>query len=156
MGAGQPSVLGEAGRAGGGNGVADRAACGGPPSAGRATQEHSDQAGVLEPNGNTDIMSYGAYLMRKLFQMAAAAALVASGATLAVAQTTPPTKSKSEAGAPQQGPGKAEPNAATGTGAGTGGTTTTPAPGTPPNPTGMSKEKQKSEANDPQQGGKKQ
>jgi hypothetical protein len=93
--------------------------------------------------------------MRKVLQMAAAAALVASGATLAFAQTTPQAKSKSEAGAPQQGPGKEVPNAATGTGAGTGGTTM-PAPGTPPNPTGMSKEKQKSEANDPQQGGKKQ
>jgi hypothetical protein len=80
--------------------------------------------------------------------------LFAGSATLAIAQTSPPDKSKSEAGAPQQGPGQEVPKAGTGTGAGTGGTAM-PAPGTPPNPTGITQEKQKSEANDPQQGGKK-
>jgi hypothetical protein len=92
--------------------------------------------------------------MSKLLKMAAAAALFAGGATLAIAQTSPPDKSKAEAGAPQQGPGQEVPKAGTGTGAGTGGTAM-PAPGTPPNPTGITQEKQKSEANDPQQGGKK-
>ena len=93
--------------------------------------------------------------MSKLLKLAAAAALLAGGATLAIGQTSPPAKSKAEAGAPQQGPGKEAPNAGTGTGAGTGGTAM-PAPGNPPNPTGMSQEKQKGEANDPQSGGKKQ
>jgi hypothetical protein len=97
---------------------------------------------------------YGALSMSNLLKMVAAAALFAGSATLAIAQTSPPDKSKSEAGAPQQGPGQEVPKAGTGTGAGTGGTAM-PAPGTPPNPTGITQEKQKSEANDPQQGGKK-
>ena len=97
---------------------------------------------------------YGALSMSNLLKMVAAAALFAGSATLAIAQTSPPDKSKSEAGAPQQGPGQEVPKAGTGTGAGTG-ETAMPAPGTPPNPTGITQEKQKSEANDPQQGGKK-
>jgi hypothetical protein len=88
--------------------------------------------------------------MSNLLKMVAAAALFAGGATLAIAQTSPPDKSKAEAGAPQQGPGQEVPKAGTGTGG-----TAMPAPGTAPNPTGITQEKQKSEANDPQQGGKK-
>jgi hypothetical protein len=91
--------------------------------------------------------------MSKILKAASAAAVLAFGATIAIAQT-PPAKSKSEAGAPEQGPTPAPGSAATG--AAPGAPTTTPTPGTPPNPTGMSQEKQKSESNDPQQGGKKQ
>ena len=51
--------------------------------------------------------------MSKLLKMVAAAALFAGSATLAVAQTSPPDKSKSEAGTPQEGPGQEEPKAGT-------------------------------------------
>jgi hypothetical protein len=108
----------------------------------------------LSLDGRNVIVVVTEHSMSKLLKMVAAAALFAGSATLAVAQTSPPDKSKSEAGAPQQGPGQEVPKAGTGTGAGTGGTAM-PAPGTPPNPTGITQEKQKSEANDPQQGGMK-
>ena len=108
----------------------------------------------LSLDGRNVIVVVTEHSMSKLLKMVAAAALFAGSATLAVAQTSPPDKSKAEAGAPQQGPGQEVPKAGTGTGAGTGGTAM-PAPGTPPNPTGITQEKQKSEANDPQQGGMK-
>jgi len=97
----------------------------------------------------------------KIVTAVATAALLACGATLALAQTqTPSTKttpsgspSKAEPGAPDQGPGKQAPS-------GTGGAAIGPpanpaAPASPPNPTGMTQEKQKSEQEDPLQGGKK-
>jgi hypothetical protein len=97
-----------------------------------------------------------------MLKTAAAAALLAGGATLALAQAPPTTPSdspsKAQPGAPEQGPGKQVPNA---TGTGTGGAAigppadaATPAPGS--NPTGQTKQKQKSEQDDPLQGGKKQ
>jgi len=86
--------------------------------------------------------------------MVAAAALFVGGATLAIVQTSPPDKSKSKAGAPWQGPDQEVPKSGAGKGAGTGGTAM-PAPDRQ-NPTGKTQKKQKSEANDPQQGGKKQ
>jgi len=99
--------------------------------------------------------------MSHLLKVIAVAAFVASGATLAGAQTSPTPKdspSKAEPGAPMQGPGagvkKDEPS-----GVGTapmGPPTTAPAPATPKNPTGQAPEKSKSETNDPGQGGKKQ
>jgi hypothetical protein len=78
--------------------------------------------------------------------MVAAAALFAGSATSRNRANLTPDKSKSEAGAPQQGPGQEVPKA--GKGAGTR-ETAMPTPGTPPNPTGITQEKQKSEANDP-------
>lgn len=100
--------------------------------------------------------------MSRILKAAVAAVLLAGGASFAIAQssTAPDAagKSKSEAGAPTQGPGPAAPgSAATGSGSGVASPpAAAPTPGTPPNPTGMSQEKQKGEANDPQQGGKKQ
>jgi hypothetical protein len=100
----------------------------------------------------------------KIIGTVAAAALLACGATLALAQapstkTTPSdSPSKAQPGAPDQGPGKQVPNAK---GTGTGGAAigppadpATPAPGN--NPTGQTNQKQKSEQDDPMQGGKKQ
>jgi hypothetical protein len=97
----------------------------------------------------------------KIVKAAAAAALLACGATLAFAQTQPPPQttpsdspSKAQPGAPDQGPGKQVPPTGTGGAAiGPPAAPATPAPGT--NPTGMTKEKQKSEQDDPLQGGKK-
>jgi hypothetical protein len=97
--------------------------------------------------------------MSHLLKIIAVATFVASGATLASAQTTQKdSPSKAEPGAPTQGPGagvkKGEP---TGVGsAPMGPPTTAPAPATPKNPTGQAPEKNKSESNDPGQGGKKQ
>ena len=99
--------------------------------------------------------------MSKILKAAAAAALLAGGATIALAQsatTTPqdaPAKSKVEPGAPTQG---ADTKATPSVGSrpiGPPADTAAPAPAANPNPTGMTKEKQKSEANDPQAGGKK-
>ena len=92
--------------------------------------------------------------MSKLFEDAAAA-LFAGSATLAIAQTSPQTRASRKLVRPNRDPGQEVPKAGAGTGAGTGGTAM-PAPGTAPNPTGITQEKQKSEANDPQGGGKKQ
>jgi hypothetical protein len=103
-----------------------------------------------------------------MLKTVAAAALLAGGATLALAQapttkTTPSdSPSKAQPGAPDQGPGKQVPAPAEGAkGTGTGGAAigppadpATPAPGS--NPTGQTKQKQKSEQDDPLQGGKKQ
>jgi hypothetical protein len=99
--------------------------------------------------------------MAKLLKATAAALLLGCGATVALAQTTTPpstteksSPSKAQPGAPTQGPGKQVPQAGSrpiGPPADSSATTT--APGT--NPTGMSVEKEKSEANDPRTGGKK-
>lgn len=97
----------------------------------------------------------------RIIHIAAAAVLLMGTATFASAQTppaqTPPAKSKSEPGAPTQGP--TNPNQ----------TETTPGVGSRPigppadmspapgdNPTGVTKEKQKSDQDDPRSGGKKQ
>ena len=98
----------------------------------------------------------------KIVKTVAAAALLACGATLALAQTqtAPPTKttpsdlpSKAEPGAPDQGPGKQAPSGTGGAAIGPPANPAAPAPA--PNPTGMTQEKQKSEQEDPLQGGKK-
>jgi hypothetical protein len=96
-----------------------------------------------------------------ILKIAATTALLAGGATLALAQTTPPTAttpsdspSKAQPGAPDQGPGKPAP---TGVGGAAIGPPADPAaPATAKNPSGQSKEKQKSDQDDPQMGGKKQ
>ncbi len=95
--------------------------------------------------------------MSSILKALAAAAFLASGASIAAAQTQtePPAKSKTEPGAVQQGPSPQTPGSAA-TGAAPGAPAATQTPGAPPNPTGMSKEKQNSDSNDPQQGGKKQ
>lgn len=99
----------------------------------------------------------------KIIGTVAAAALLACGATLALAQapstkTTPSdSPSKAQPGAPDQGPGKQVPDAkGTGTGGAAIGPPADPAPAPGNNPTGQSKQKQKSEQDDPMQGGKKQ
>jgi hypothetical protein len=96
----------------------------------------------------------------KIVKAAAAAALLACGATLAFAQTQPQPQttpsdspSKAQPGAPDQGPGKQAPTGTGGAAIGPPAAPATPAPGT--NPTGISQEKQKSEQDDPLQGGKK-
>jgi hypothetical protein len=99
----------------------------------------------------------------KTLKILAAGALLAGGATLALAQapTTPNTTeksspSKSEPGAVDQGPAPQVPQKGQQSGSRPIGppTTAVPAPGN--NPTGESKEKRKSDQNDPQTGGKKQ
>ena len=94
--------------------------------------------------------------MSHLLKIIAVAAFVASGATLAGAQTTTAPKdapSKADPGAPQDAGKQTSPS---GVGsAPIGPPTTSPAPDAK-NPAGMSEEKKKSESNDPQQGGKKQ
>jgi hypothetical protein len=96
----------------------------------------------------------------KIFKAVAAAALLACGATLTLAQTqtAPPTTpsdspSKAEPGAPDHGPGKQAPSGTGGAAIGPPANPAAPAPA--PNPTGMTQEKQKSEQEDPLQGGKK-
>ena len=119
--------------------------------------------------------------MSRILKAATAAAVLAFGATVAVAQTAPPAQSKTEPGAPEQAPPAAG-KSTTGVGSpaapakskteagapdqaapakeGVGsrpmGPPATDVPGKSPNPTGQSQEKQKGEANDPNQGGKKQ
>ena len=88
-----------------------------------------------------------------IVKAAAAAAFLACGATLVLAQTTTPpdAASKAQPGAPDQSS-----KAPTGTGGaaiGPPADAATPAPGA--NPTGISKEKQKSNQDDPGTGGKK-
>ena len=95
--------------------------------------------------------------MRHLLKVVAVAALFATGATLAGAQTTNVPKdspSKAETGAPTQGPGKQ--TAPTGVGSSPIGPPATSSDPNSKNPTGMPPEKKKSESNDPLQGGKKQ
>ena len=119
--------------------------------------------------------------MKTVVKATALATLLAFSASAAIAQT-PPAKSKTEAGAPDQGPaakstpGTASPAApaakskseagapdqgpapqakspTTGVGSAAMGPPATEAPGKAPNPTGMSQEKQKGEGKDPRAGG---
>ena len=118
--------------------------------------------------------------MKTVVRATALATLLAFGASAAIAQT-PPAKSKTEAGAPDQGPAakstpgtgspaapaakskteagapdqRPTPQAKSPTGVGSAaiGPPATEAPGKAPNPTGMSEEKQKSEGKDPRTGG---
>ena len=97
--------------------------------------------------------------MSHLLKIIAVAAFVASGATLAGAQTqTTPSDSPSKAqpGAPDQGPGSTAKKQEGVGSAPIGPPTSAPSATTPSNPTGMSPEKKKSEQNDPGTGGKKQ
>jgi hypothetical protein len=88
----------------------------------------------------------------KIAKVVAATALLACGATLAFAQSTPPSESKSLPGAPEQS--SKGPTGTGGAAIGPPADATAPAPGV--NPAGVTKEKQKSNQDDPQQGGKKQ
>ena len=95
--------------------------------------------------------------MRHVLKAAAASALLAVGATLALAQTSSQTTpsdspSKAEPGAPEQGPGKQVPTPSMGTGSRPIGPPSTEqlAPGK--NPTGESVEKKKGDANDKEMG----
>ena len=114
--------------------------------------------------------------MKIVLKAAALATLLAFGTTAVIAQT-PPAKSKTEAGAPDQGPApKSQPSVGSpaapaakskteagapdqspavkeGVGSRAIGPPTSEQPGASPNPTGVSKEKQKSEGNDPRTGG---
>lgn len=96
----------------------------------------------------------------QLIKIAAAAALLAGGATLALAQTTPPATapgqapSKVQPGAPTQGPAVTDPNTGTGSRPIGPPADTQPAPGN--NPTGVTEEKRKSDQDDPSTGGMKQ
>jgi hypothetical protein len=114
--------------------------------------------------------------MKTVLKATALATLLAFGASAAIAQT-PPAKSKTEAGAPDQGPAakstpgtgspaapaaksKSEagapdqgPAVKEGVGSRPMGPPATQTPGKAPNPTGVSEEKQKSEGNDPRTGG---
>lgn len=93
----------------------------------------------------------------KTIQIAAAAALLMSGATLALAQTSQTTPSdspsKAQPGAPTQGPGQANPTGTGGAAIGPPAEESKVAPGN--NPTGESNAKRKSEEDDPRSGGKK-
>jgi hypothetical protein len=98
-------------------------------------------------------------MLMKFVKMAATAALLAGGATLVMAQASPPnvsgqpnSPSKVQPGAPDQGPAKQD----SGTGTrpiGPPADPAAPAPGN--NPTGVTKEKQKSDMDDPRSGGTK-
>ena len=98
----------------------------------------------------------------RIVKAVGAAALLACGATLVLAQTTtPPTvttpsdsPSKAEPGAPDQGPGKQAPKGSGGAAIGPPAEGTAPTPGN--NPAGVTKEKRKSNQDDPLHGGKKQ
>jgi hypothetical protein len=87
--------------------------------------------------------------------MVAAAALFVGGATLAIVQTSPPDKSKSKAGAPWQDRTRKYPNLVRAKAQAQAERLCRPLT-LRQNPTGKTQKKQKSEANDPQQGGKKQ
>jgi len=91
--------------------------------------------------------------MSHLLKIVALAAFLASGATLAGAQTTTKdSPSKAQPGAPDQGPGKqAKPS---GVGSAPIGPPATSTPSGSQNPTGQSPEKKKSDENDPRSGGK--
>ena len=114
--------------------------------------------------------------MKTVLKATALATLLAFGTSAAIAQT-PPAKSKTEAGAPDQGAApKSDPSvgspaapaakskteagapdqgAATKEGVGSRaiGPPAAEQPGKAPNPTGVTQEKQKSEGNDPRTGG---
>jgi hypothetical protein len=96
-------------------------------------------------------------IMRLVLKAAAASALLAMGATLALAQTSAQTTqsdspSKAEPGAPEQGPAKQVPSPGMGTGSRPMGPPATEqvAPGR--NPTGESIEKKKGDSNDREMG----
>jgi hypothetical protein len=95
--------------------------------------------------------------MRHVLKAAAASALLAVGATLALAQTSTQTTpsdspSKAEPGAPEQGPGKQVPTPNIGTGSRPLGPPSTEPVAPGKNPTGESVEKKKSDANDKEMG----
>ena len=91
--------------------------------------------------------------MRLALKAAVASALLALGATLALAQTTPSdSPSKAEPGAPQQGPGKQAPNPNMGTGSRPIGPPASEQVAPGKNPTGESIEKKKSDFNDKEMG----
>ena len=95
-----------------------------------------------------------------ILKVAATAALLAAGATLAVAQTNAPapnttnkeSPSKAQPGAPEQGPAKQVPEAGS-RAIGPPANPADPAPGK--NPAGVTKEKQKSDQESPETGGMK-
>jgi hypothetical protein len=96
-------------------------------------------------------------IMRLVLKAAAASALLAIGATLAIAQTSTQTTpsdspSKAEAGAPEQGPGKQVPGPNMGTGSRPIGPPSTEQVAPGKNPTGESVEKKKSDFNDKEMG----
>jgi len=96
-------------------------------------------------------------IMRLVLKAAAASAFLALGATLALAQTSTQTTpsdspSKSEPGAPQQGPGKQVPSPSMGTGSRPIGPPSTQEVAPGKNPTGESVEKKKSDSNDKDMG----
>jgi hypothetical protein len=89
-------------------------------------------------------------IMRLVLKATAASVLLALGATLAVAQTQTP--SKSEPGAPEQGPSKQVPSPSMGTGSRPIGPPSTQEMAPGKNPTGESVEKKKSDSNDKEMG----
>jgi len=96
-------------------------------------------------------------IMRLVLKATAASALLALGATLALAQTSSQTTpsdspSKSEPGAPQQGPGKQVPSPSMGTGSRPIGPPSTEQVAPGKNPTGESVEKKRSDFNDKEMG----
>jgi len=96
-------------------------------------------------------------IMRLALKAAAASALLALGATLALAQTSAQTTpsdspSKAEPGAPQQGPGKQLPSPNMGTGSRPIGPPASEQVAPGKNPTGESVEKKKSDFNDKEMG----
>ena len=95
--------------------------------------------------------------MRHVLKAAAASALLAVGATLALAQTSSQTTpsdspSKAEPGAPEQGPGQQVPTPSMGTGSRPIGPPSTEQVAPGKNPAGESVEKKKSDANDKEMG----
>jgi hypothetical protein len=95
--------------------------------------------------------------MRHVLKAAAASAILAVGATLAFAQTSPQTTpsdspSKAEPGAPDQGPGKQVKSPNMGTGSRPIGPPSTEQVAPGKNPTGESIEKKKSDFNDKEMG----
>jgi len=91
-------------------------------------------------------------IMRYVLKVTAASALLALGATLAAAQTNTQTPSKSEPGAPEQGPSKQVPSPSMGTGSRPIGPPSSQEVAPGKNPTGESIEKKKSDANDKEMG----
>ena len=90
--------------------------------------------------------------MRFVLKVTAASALLALGATLAAAQTSTQSPSKSEPGAPTQGPSKQVPSPSMGTGSRPIGPPSTQEVAPGKNPTGESIEKKKSDSNDKEMG----
>jgi hypothetical protein len=91
-------------------------------------------------------------IMRYVLKVTAASALLALGATLAAAQTSTQTPSKSEPGAPEQGPSKQVPSPSMGTGSRPIGPPSSQEVAPGKNPTGESIEKKKSDSNDKEMG----